>query len=181
MTVLAAAPASAGLIIELSGTETGGTLATFTGSGTTDGAFEFNIDAHEIGDFVLATGPDNQWFDLADPVAFASGLTIERFHVDHNPVPMLDDLRIGMSDFVVSGIDFDVSGASLIEGLDFATLIPGSYSDSTRPDVGIVGGVSVIVHPQRVDEPAALGLMSLGLFALVLSRRRSRRCAAALA
>ena len=172
---LFAVSASGELIIELNGTDEDGTLATFTGSGTTAGAFEFNIDAHEIGNFVLPTGPDNQWFDLVDPVLFAPGITIERFHVDHNPIPTLDDLRIGMSDFVVSGVSFNVSGSSLIEGLTFSSLIPGTYADSTRPDVGIVGGVTLIIHPYVVSEPASLALLGLGLAGLVLSRRRSRR------
>lgn len=175
LTGLAAMPARAGLIIELSATDSGGTLATFTGSGTTVGAFQFNIDAHEIGNFVRSSGPNNLWFLLADPVSFATGVSIERFHVDYNPAPTLDDLRIGMTEFVRSGIDFNVSGSSLIEGLSFAELIPGTYASSNRPDVGIVGGVSLVVHPRSVDEPGSLALLSLGLVALVLCRRRSKR------
>lgn len=175
LTASVALPANASLIIELNGTDSGGTLATFNGSGTTDGIFQFNIDAHEIGDFVLPTGPNNQWFDLVDPIVFAPGISIERFHVDHNPVPTLDDLRIGMSDFVVSGVNFNISGSSMIEGLTFSSLIPGTYADSTRPDVGIVGGVTLVIHPYSVDEPASLALLGLGLGALLLSRRRRGR------
>lgn len=165
-------PASASLIIELNGTENDHTIATFTGSGITDGVFQFNIDVHEIGNFVLPTGPNNSWFNLADPVIFASGVTIERFHVDHNPAPTLDDLRIGMSSFVGSGISFAVNGSSLIEGLAFSSLIPGTYADSNRPDNAIVGGVSLVVHPYSVDEPATFALIGMGFAALVWQRRR---------
>lgn len=165
-------PASASLIIELSGNENDDTIATFSGSGITDGVFQFNIDVHEIGDFVLPTGPNNSWFNLANPVVFASGVTIERFHVDHNPAPTLDDLRIGMSSFVGSGISFAVNGSSLIEGLAFSSLIPGTYGESNRPDNAIVGGVSLIVHPYEVDEPATFALIGLGFGALLWQRRR---------
>ncbi len=164
--------ASAALIIELAERHDGGTQANFSGSGTTVGAFEFNLDAHEIGDFVLDTGPDNAWFDLANPVQFADGFNLERIHIDYNPDPDFDDLRFALSAFVPTQIDYNIQGSSLVSGLAFSSLIPGSYGSSQHPDVNIVGGVSLLVTPLSVPEPASIALFSIGLIALAFSRRR---------
>lgn len=167
--------AQAALIIELAERHDGGTQANFSGSGTTSGAFEFNLDAHEIGNFVLETGPDNSWFDLANPVQFADGFNLERIHIDYNPDPLFDDLRFGLSAFVPSRIDYNVQGSSLVSGLAFSSLIPGSYGASQHADVNIVGGVSLVVTPLSVPEPASIALFAIGLVALTLSRRRRSR------
>lgn len=169
---LLAVNANAALIIELAERHDGGTQANFSGSGTTNGAFEFNLDAHGIGDFVFDTGPDNSWFDLANPVQFADGFNLERVHVDYNPDPDFDDLRFGLSAFVPTRIDYNIQGSSLVSGLAFSSLIPGSYGASQHPDVNIVGGVSLLVTPLSVPEPASIALFAIGLIALTLSRRR---------
>ncbi|MCR9278266.1 MAG: PEP-CTERM sorting domain-containing protein [Pseudomonadaceae bacterium] len=166
------ASASAALIVELAERRDGGTQANFWGAGTTNGAFEFNLDAHGIGDFVLPTGPDNSWFDLANPVEFADGFNLERVHIDYNPDSQFDDLRLGLSDFVPTRIDYDIQGSSLVSGLAFSSLIPGSYGASQHPDVNIVGGLSLVVTPLSVPEPASIALFTIGLVALTLSRRR---------
>lgn len=172
---LLSASVQAALIVELAERRDGGTQANFSGSGTTNGAFEFNLDAHEIGDFVLDTGPDNSWFDLANPVQFADGFNLERIHIDHNPDPLFDDLRLGLSGFVPSRIDYSIQGSSLVSGLAFSSLIPGSYGASQHPDVDIVGGVSLVVTPLSVPEPASIALFAVGIVALTLSRRRRNR------
>ncbi len=168
-----ASPSHAALIITLRDDGIGGTLAAFEGAGTTDPkGFQVYIDAHEIGDFIAENGPENSLFSLATPLNFGVGRNILGLHLDRNP-DRLDDLRVQMDGYVDVGFDFSVLGESLVSGLRFADLVQGTYAASTRPDVAIIGGLTLIVEPPLpVLEPTTMSLLVGGLGLLWLRARR---------
>jgi len=167
-------PAAAGLILTFSDDGMGGTLADLQGSGQIGNAsFQTYIDGIQLGDFLAPGVARNVFYSLAQPLQFGAGLTVDGLHLDNNRVGN-DDLRIRVSAFSPTNFAYSVSGTSAVTGLAFSDLLPGTYAASTHQDIGIVGGLQLIVQePLRVLEPDTVGLLIGGLGLLLLRRRRA--------
>ncbi|WP_081480835.1 PEP-CTERM sorting domain-containing protein [Rhodopirellula baltica] len=171
----------AGVSISLSGS---GTVS--TGGGANPGTI-LNFDNFAAGNPFAAGisgSSTGSVFSLATPLqitgldasngnaAYISVLSSVRFDndgVDTSDVDLVGDFSIG------DGDTFLASGVSLVSGLSFADLNPGTYVTSGG-DASDFGGLTLNVNASAVPEPSSCLLLSVGGMLSGLCVRRRKRC-----
>ncbi len=116
-------------------------------------------DAYDVFSATLSLRWGTSVFDVGVPLA-------------SSPESLIAEL-IGGSFFyneqVLSGTGFDIGGTGIPDDLSALT----GFARQGRARVIAVEGIDLPSEPADVPEPAALGLLGLGAFALAMRRRRS--------
>jgi len=162
--------ASAALIITVRDDGAGGAVAHFQGSGITEATIQ-TAQGVNAGNFATI---NSGLYVLANPVAFVPGIEILWLGLDDdsaNPNPS-DDFGVIFSGVVPNGTNYSVDGESVLNGLLFSTLIPGSYLPQSTNGFPSGNFRLVIADSQAVPVPATLALTALGLAGIGLARRK---------
>ncbi len=154
--------ANASLVLTLSDDGSNGTVATFVGTGTTSDYISSSIDVgSNIGEFAASNVLNNFRIFLDTPLAFAGTYIIElHFDWDYG----LDDFDFHASSSTPGGTDYDINASSLVTGLAYSDLIPGTYfgNDVDADPLGgfrlEIGGFGTVGDVSYVPIPAALPL-----------------------
>ena len=122
-----------------------------------------------MGDY---TTIDNEVFLLASPISLApiSAVDIIGLYIDSDPGVDQDEGGIYFDVSLGSPFNYNVSGSSLITGLSFSSLTPGTYTSSFGLDL-----TYIINDPNDAPAPASLGLLLIGLAGLYSARRKADR------
>lgn len=172
MGICVSSSASAGLILTLSNNGSGGTIATFQGSGRTSGAVGSVVSVGQnIGNFVDNSGPNLDHFNLASALAFTPSISITRLFIDRDFFS-LDDFHFDLDGFLGGGVTYDINASSLVTGLLFSDLIQGTFNGTGRESRRLRGFKLVVAN--QVPEPGILLLFGGGLALLGFHRKVQR-------
>lgn len=166
--------ANAALIITVRDDGAGGAVARFQGSGVTEGTIQ-TAQGVDAGNFATI---DSGLYVLANPVAFVPGIEILWLGLDDdsaNPNPS-DDFGVIFSGVVPNGTNYSVDGESVLNGMLFSTLMPGSYLPQITNGFPSGDFRLVIADSQAVPVPATLALFALGLAGIGLKRKQEPTC-----
>lgn len=173
-TTILASNANAALILTLSDDGSGGTLATFGGSGT---AIETGAGA-SFGNLGNYTTLDLNVLSFVTPIHVVGGVSITSITIDDDSAQLTpdDDLSLFLSGPIAAGSAYAVSGSSLIDGLSFSALIPGVFVSQFAIGPFDQLTLTVMAKAVPVPEPSTLALLAVALGSMVIGRvRRSGR------
>ena len=106
----------------------GGVIAAIQGSGTVPDGLGTWAYFDDIGDYTHA----EIQAVLSTPILFAPGISIVKLDIDHDNKPYwpddLDDFGLNFDFETAPGTNFEIDGVSVLTGLSFSDLIPGTYS-----------------------------------------------------
>lgn len=171
---------TAGVTITFSPSVGGGVRAAFSGSGTVSGS-NFWSGWNFRGDYVssgVTTASDGEIsLPLHSPVTFSDGVAINRLDFDDDRDGN-DDFGLSFSRLVSDGVSYSLSGSSLVDGISFASLRPGSYLSSSHDSGVDVQSMGIIVEqpvialagpPPKAERftPATLPVRSSGASGLI--------------
>ncbi|MEM8943645.1 MAG: hypothetical protein AAGD11_00565 [Planctomycetota bacterium] len=164
--------AHADLVFTLREAPSDGVIGSVSGSGTFDNTSlgitnVFNVD--DVGEFT-DVGFFN--FVFVTPLTFAPGITIGSVTIDDDGIGN-DDFFWFINPPASNGlVPYSASGSSVLAGLSFSDLVPGTYSSPTHPQSVALGGFTLNIV--AIPEPSAF--LCFGLVGVLEScRRRSKR------
>jgi len=162
----------ASVIVTLTHDGLDGVNASVSGSGSIGPSFPRpegpTLEADDLGDYV--TNVEFTFFPLASPVSFSTGVDIIGLFIDDDGVA--DQGGLLLSTAIGAATSYNVSGSSFVNGLSFATLTVGTFTNQSGAFEFPEGELTYIIQDVQVTEPATLVLLGLGATGIGFGRRK---------